>query len=101
MKSLALALLTTLMAMAAQAESTYKMKVTGMHCGGCSVMIEKSCLKLPGVKSVEFKSVDMESQKGEALIVFADKPLTKQQIQAELDKGEGHYKVVALEPATP
>jgi copper chaperone CopZ len=64
------------------------LKVRGMTCGGCAGMVEKSLLKLEGVKTakVEFKT-------GEAQVEFDSKKTTPEKIVAAFNQVSSGFRV--------
>lgn len=64
------------------------LKVSGMTCGGCAGMVEKSLLRLEGVKTakVDFKT-------GEAQVEFDSKKTTPEKIVAAFNQVSSGFRV--------
>lgn len=66
-----------------------KLSIAGMHCGSCAGNVEKSMMKIPGVKSC---SVSMMTNKG---IVEADDSVSEEEMKKAVSRAG--YKVVSVE----
>jgi len=64
------------------------LKVSGMTCGGCSAMVEKSLLKLDGVTTAK---VDYKT--GEAQVEFDSKKTTPEKIVAAFNQVKSGFRV--------
>ena len=69
------------------------LKVSGMTCGGCAGMVEKSLVKLEGVKTakVDFKT-------GEAQVEFDSKKTTPEKIVAAFNQANSGFRVEQSKP---
>ena len=64
------------------------LKVSGMTCGGCAGMVEKSLLKLDGVTTAK---VDYKT--GEAQVAFDSKKTTTEKIVAAFNQANSGFRV--------
>jgi Cu+-exporting ATPase len=69
------------------------LKVRGMTCGGCAGMVEKSLLKLAGVKTAK---VDFETD--EAQVEFDSKKTTPEKIVAAFNQANSGFRVEQSKP---
>jgi copper chaperone CopZ len=63
------------------AETTVKLKTTGMHCPSCSMLIQLNVSDLDGVADVK-----ADHATGETTVTFDDSKLSTDQIVAEIEK---------------
>ena len=70
------------------------LKVSGMTCGGCAGMVEKSLLKLEGVTTaiVDYKT-------GEAQVEFDSKKTTPEKIVAAFNQVNSGFRVEQSKPS--
>ncbi len=69
------------------------LKVSGMTCGGCAGMVEKSLLKLEGVTTAK---VDYKT--GEAQVEFDGKKTTPEKIVAAFNQANSGFRVGQSKP---
>ncbi len=69
------------------------LKVSGMTCGGCAGMVEKSLLKLEGVTTAK---VDYKT--GEAQVEFDAKKTTPKKIVAAFNQAHSGFRVEQSKP---
>ncbi len=69
------------------------LKVSGMTCGGCAGMVEKSLLKLDGVTTAK---VDYKT--GEAQVRFDSKKTTPDKIVAAFNQANSGFRVEQSKP---
>ncbi len=69
------------------------LKVSGMTCGGCAGMVEKSLLKLDGVTTAK---VDYKT--GEARVEFNSKKTTLEKIVAAFNQVNSGFRVAQSKP---
>jgi len=70
------------------------LKVSGMTCGGCAGMVEKSLLKLEGVTTAK---VDYKT--GEAQVEFDSKKITPEKIVAAFNQANSGFRVAQSKPS--
>ncbi len=70
------------------------LKVSGMSCGGCAGMVERSLLKLGGVTTAK---VDYKT--GEARIDFDSKKTTPEKIVAAFNHANSGFRVEQSKPS--
>jgi P-type Cu+ transporter len=70
------------------------LKVSGMTCGGCAGMVEKSLLRLDGVTTAR---VDYKT--GEAQVEFDSKKTTPQKIVAAFNQVNSGFRVEQSKPS--
>jgi copper chaperone CopZ len=70
------------------------LKVSGMTCGGCAGMVEKSLLKLEGVTTAK---VDYKT--GEAQVEFDSKKTTPEKIVAAFNHVNSGFRVAQSKPS--
>ncbi len=63
------------------------LKVHGMHCSSCEVLVKEALTELPGVKTVK-----VSAAKGEVNLEFDEKQTTLDMVKSKI-KNEG-YKVI-------
>ncbi len=73
-------------------ESTYKFKVTGMHCDMCPKAVEKAAKEVKGVKDVKLNLIEGKWQNGGILDVRADDSVKPVQIINAIEKADKSYR---------
>jgi Cu+-exporting ATPase len=69
------------------------LKVSGMTCGGCAGMVEKSLLKLAGVTTAK-----VDYRTGEAQVEFDAKKTTPEKIVAAFNQAKSGFRVEQSKP---
>ena len=69
------------------------LKVSGMTCGGCAGMVEKSLRKLEGVTTAK-----VDYKKGEAQVEFDAKKTTPEKIVAAFNQANSGFRVEQSKP---